>query len=438
MRQEDAVERSELPEVIAARLKQFDRTHDARHLWPDVSVEAFRSAQRELGRAFSAVLGGGVEPVVLRLPPHITARALGIVASAEGMGPLLGYWCETGRLIASPAVAEILALHLDHGRRRTARVRQGLERVLVALSDRGIGVIALKGIHTAYTHFPEPGTRPPGDIDLLVQPEDWHTALDVLRDAGFTEGLTDHPQPERSVWIPPDPSAITTLEYAHENRPWSIDLHRSLDRTPFEGLTTTLGTPATSAAVAWLGFSKPLYFLPQPLLLAYLALHASSHFYSMRQLSLVELILVVQRDFVNHAERWRAFDELIARTETARFVFPALSLADRCVPRVVDQGVLTHLAHSAPRLLRTLVRRTEPACAQRLHPIPGLRERFVWVSSPREVAAALSWFAWPRGPGGRAAFAIQWGRIKRAAYRIAQNTATTLVQLLAGEAKPPG
>ena len=167
-------------EDVNARLARYTATKDARDLWPEVPPSAFRAAQAEIARVTAGVLAGASGAIELRLPPDTDARALGIAASATGVGPLLGFWCESGRLAAPPAVAELLATHLDHGRRRAARMRQELERLLVPLADRGVEVFVLKGTHAGYRYFTEPGTRPEADIDLLVSREDEPAVRTVL------------------------------------------------------------------------------------------------------------------------------------------------------------------------------------------------------------------------------------------------------------------
>jgi len=144
----------------------------------------------------------------------------------------------------------------------------------------------------------------------------------------------------------------------------------------------------------------------------------------MTQVRLIELVLVARRDFAGRAEHWAAFEELVARSGVGRFVFPALDLADRLVPGTMNASVLERLAASVPSRVRRIVRSTQPASAQRLHPLPGLRERLVWVASLREALAALAWLAWPYdgdGPASpREAIGAQWRRIRRAVRRIVQ------------------
>jgi hypothetical protein len=401
----------ERPEEINARLTRYAATLDARDLWPEVTASAFRAAQAELARAVSAVLAGGNTPVPLRLPRETDTRSLGIAASAAGIGPLLGLWCSTGRIVADPPVADEFAIQLEHGRRRAARLRRELERVLVALAERGIEAFVLKGSHTGYRYFPEPGTRPATDIDLLVTPAQGRAAHGVLRDLGFLEGSRG--EAWRSHWTPPGAGTMRSLALAHADNPWVLDLHVSLDRRLFRGLTTGLGTPEPAAGEVWNEFSRPVRILPQPLLLAYLAVHASTHFYSITLLRLVELVLVVQRDFAS-PEGWRAFGDLVRRARAGRLAFPALHLAERLAPGTVDPRVLEQVAAAAPPRLRRIVHASTPASAQRLHPYPR-GERYVWVASLRELAGALAEVAWPREGhrlvSPRTALAVQWRRI---------------------------
>ena len=377
----------------------------------------------ELGRVAAAALSGAPSPIVLRSPSGPGTLALGVAAFVGGVGALMGYWCERGRVTADPAITALFATHLDHGRRRAVRLHHELERVIAALADRRLDVWVLKGMHTGYQYFPEPGTRTSSDIDLLVRPADWTAACDVLRGLGLIE--RKHPsQPRDSSWVPPAIQPVRTLEYVHADAPWAVDLHWSLNRMPFEGLETGLGFPGESTEAVWGEFRSPVRVLAQPLLLAYLALHASSHFYGMTLVRLIELVLVAQRDYAGHTERWEAFGDLVARTDSGRFVFPALDLADRLVPGVIDRGALRRLAGATPRRLRRLVRGMTPATAPQLHPYPALRERFVWLASPREALAALVWLVWPREdeklvtPGR--AVAAQWRRVRRALRRIVE------------------
>ncbi|HXQ29589.1 MAG TPA: nucleotidyltransferase family protein [Gemmatimonadales bacterium] len=402
---------------IDARLARFNLTRDARDLWPDISVSSFRVAERTLADALGAVLRGR-EAVALECPAGTSLRALGVAATTAGVGALVGYWIETRALVAEPALAALFANHLAHGRRRADRLRRAFEPVLEAFAERGVEVLVFKGCHTSAAYFPDPGTKITSDVDVLVRSEDLPLAQRVLAQLGFEE-RHDARAPEQSSWSLPGTRAIRALDFTHAESAWSIDLHDSIERIPFGGMTTTLGTPDLARAPVWTHFSRPVRVLPEPLLLAYLAAHTSSHFYAIPQIRLVELVLVAQRDFAGQPERWRAFQELLQTTGTARFVFPALDLAERFVPGSIDAHVLRSVEALTPRRLRRLVLATQPAWGQRLHPFPGLRARFVWVASPREALAALRWLAWPQASGSWwEALGAQVRRLRRVLRRI--------------------
>ena len=405
---------------IPARLTRYAVTRDARDLWPEVSASAFQAAQQEIVRVTAAVLAGAPSPVRLELPRGADTRALGVAASAAGMGPLLGFWCETGRVDAPQSVLDLLALHLDHGRRRAARLRLELERILVPFAERSIEVLVLKGTDTAYRYFPEPGTRPSADLDLLVAPHDIAAAGTVLRNLGFAEEGPGHGDRYRSTWSPPGVDGIRSLELAHADNPWSVDLHMSLDREMFPDRPMTFGTPSPTPGPrdgeVWQEFSRPVWVLREPLLLAYLAAHTSSHFYAITLVRLVELVLVARRDF--RADNWPAFADLVRRTATGRFVFPALYLAEQLAPGTIDPLALEEVAGAAPRRLRKLVRATTPASAQRLHPYP-FSERFVWATSLKEVLLELAWpHVGDRRASPRRFLAHQWERIRKRLRRF--------------------
>ena len=170
---------------IEARLARFDATNDASVLWPGIGARAFHAAQEEIARVTTAVLADAGSPVRLASKSGAEHRVLGVAAFTSSMGPLLGFWCETGRIVAEPGIRDMLALQLDHGRRRSARMRSQLERLALAFAEHSIGVTVLKGMHTAFGYFPDPGTRPMADIDLLIRPQDLDGACATLLVHGY-------------------------------------------------------------------------------------------------------------------------------------------------------------------------------------------------------------------------------------------------------------
>jgi len=374
---------------IAGRLARWGRSGDPYHLWPEVEERDFRRAMDEIGEVTRRVLRApGVEPP-LACTFSAPLRAVGVAAFASGMGPLLGYWAEAGRIALAPDVASLLAEHLAQGRARAVILDRGLGQVLSALRDRGIEAAVLKGMHTAWTYFPDPGTRPCADLDLLVTPAHYGEACDVLARLGFRRGATVA-EPARSEWSPPDAAQVPrSLEITHAGSPWAVDVHATLDRSTRTGRTVGFGSPGMADTALMDRGGQTIRVLPQPLALAWLALHTSDHLDFGPLVRFVELVLVIRRDLGGDTAPWEEFLRLVNRAEAGRFVYPALELAEQLAPGVVPGEVRKALARSAPWLMRRVLARLRPEAAQQLYRF-SLDLRLMWAGSPREWMASVA------------------------------------------------
>jgi hypothetical protein len=367
---------------VAARLERWHRTGDPGDLWPGLEEAEFRAAMAEIGGVTRAILADHGGDAV-RLRPVATARGMGVAAFASGMGALLGWWLEQAQLAAPPEHAELLAKHLARGRARAGMLERGLMRVWDVLASRGIRAALLKGMHTGRVYFPEPGTRPAADIDLLVERSDFEPARAALAHAGYREGLRS-PESPRAEWFPPDGRRVPrTVDMEHEDNPWAIDLHGSLDRVLRFGIRAGFGSPRLDACDAIACGGRRIHVLPPSLLLAWLAFHAASHLETGQLVRYVELVLVIRRDVATHLERWDDLLRLVDRADVGRWVYSALELADRLAPGSVPLEVRERLRRSAPWLTRRVVARLDPAAAQQLYR-KSLDIRFMWLGSARE------------------------------------------------------
>ncbi|HZD04227.1 MAG TPA: nucleotidyltransferase family protein [Longimicrobiales bacterium] len=407
------------------RLEAWRRSGDLRDLWPDVSAGALREAHREIRNATGTVLaagfGGGPEGVGPGGPGPLPlaevagggdgGRALGVAAFTSGMGPLLGRWIEEGTVDASGEVRGLFARHLDHGRRRSALLRGELVRIVGAMRSRGVDPVVLKGLHTGAAFFPEPGTRPAADIDLLVHPGERPRAAEALAAAGFTEGRRTS-FARRSEWVPAGASRpVRSLELDHADNPWSVDLHTGLERWYFRGLRRDLGGPSSGSSDRFAVEGASLWGLGQPRLTAFLALHASYELVKVQLVRLVELVLVVRRDMERRRLRWDDFAALVDRTGTGRFVQPALALAEEVAPGTVDGGLLQELGRGATERTRRVL---DAVRAADLAPLlrRSMDAKLMWARGPRELLLNLSELILPSDDGlpvglGR----LQWSRL---------------------------
>jgi hypothetical protein len=345
-------------------------------LWPDVPIEAWREALKALERVIAALFAGA--PVA---PLDGDAETVGLAAYTSGVGPLLGLWLEQGRLQASDAVAATLARHLRHNRLRAARMETAGARIVARLADGGIKTLVLKGAHTGPAYFPEPGTRPASDIDLLVDAGDVPAAEAVMQACGFALGGRN---PWESNWTAPsarrEPRSLT---YVHAEDPWSVDLHHALKISVGRG-----------APLADFDLARPLAswgrwpvdpragVLDQPLLLLHLAAHAGAGWHSLTLLRQVELVLVIRQDAAAGRLDWAAFGEMGVRTGALGYAYPALRLADQLAPGLVPPDVLSLCAGRTPKGVRRALERLTPATAQRIER-NSLGEHFMWAQGWR-------------------------------------------------------
>lgn len=377
------------------RVAAWDASGDPRHLWPDHGHDDLPRAHRLIAAVAGYVLSGSGVPPNVCVGDEKEARAIGIAAYQSGLGPLLGYWIERGVIEADPQVSSLLAMHLAHGRKRAATFTTALGKILAAFDDVNVVPTVLKGAFTSRHYFPEPGTRPMADIDLLVHPSDVPAAQNALSTAGLS-CFAKSPHGESQWGVPGASREVHSLELDHELNPWAIDLHATIDRRYFRRLWARFGEfPHTSCTQLDLdGFRARVF--AQPLLAAHLAQHASRGIHLFRLIRLIELILVLEQDVASGALKWDALATMLADTHLGRFVFPSIELAARLAPGVVDQDFRRELAgYATPRMQRTVdyLARSGMSFGRRR----SLDEMLMWASGLAELSRNVGELVWPGG-----------------------------------------
>jgi hypothetical protein len=367
------------PDVVRARFVTAARQGHPAWLWPDVSIADWQVAMVSLAGAISAILAGK------RARVDGDAGAIGIAAYSSGTGPLLGLWVERGLLAADSVVVALLDLHLHHNRLRMAMLTAETERLTVAMMARGVRPTLLKGLHTAHGYFPEAGTRPVSDIDLLVAPADEPMAAVVLTGLGYVAGRPSRGIPPQRDWRRPEASEVPqTLSFVHYRDPWSIDVQGSLNRRYAPGAPIARLDDLSRNGPAVVGAAT----LPQPSLLLHLAVHAGCGFQNLNLIRLVELILVIRHDSESGALSWSAFVDAGRRAGALGMAFAALQLCEVLAPDTVPADVLAACRGAAPIRLRRLVAWLTPATAHRVVR-RSFAEKFVWQRSGVGLARQL-------------------------------------------------
>ena len=405
------------PGEAQRRFLEAARSGNPTWLWPHIAVVQWAEGLERIVAVTREVMTQGASNRLL----EGDAAAIGLAGYTSGMGPLLGHWLETGQARASPEVAAVLALHLEHNRLRMARMEGRLLDISGALAAHDIRHTVFKGMHTAYAYFPEPGARPLADIDLLVAPEKVPRAGEVLGARGFKPGVA-RPYPAQRTWRTIDSaSEPRSLCFVHTDDPWSVDLHSSLDRRYAAAAPIIrLGEAARVCGTEPSPLSSAARVLSQPVLLLQLAAHASCGLESLNLLRLVELALVARADVAAERLSWDEFVGAAERAGGLGHVYPALALCEQLVPGTVPAEVLERAHGDAPPTVRRVIGPLTPATAHRVLRC-SIAERFMWAPSRWAIARQVVQEAFPPGSGSPLALA----RIYRARlWRLARRTLT--------------
>jgi hypothetical protein len=376
--------------IHAQRLAAWQSRMSDAALWPDFDPARYEAAIVRVADATRRILAG--ELVAWDAVEEDGARHLGRAAFRLGVGPLIGWWIETGRLRTTPAAAALFAEHLAHSRRRRERLQHEAVRVIGALRTAGVEPILLKGFDSA-SLYEHPAARAFQDIDLLVAPADAALAGAVLDDLGL-ELMSAVPQ--RRTYAPVGPRGVASLELTHADTYWSLDLHSTLART----FARAIEAPVPTVEVASCGdLALPgdrVRVLPPAARLVFVAVHASE---SLRIVQLSHLLDVIHaaRAFRQDGGDWSALAASLRGWRGERFVLPAFVLAERFVPGTFDPAFLGALRQHVHRRLLRAAERWQPVEAARSHE-RRIEDALMWAETPAEIARVL-WRQIAPGPG---------------------------------------
>ena len=375
-------------ETLRRREDAWRSTHRAEALWPGLDATVIQYAADAVGTVVAGVLRGERATVELtKAVPDADrrARAVGVAALLTGVGPLLGAWIASGEVEAEMPIARVLARHLAHARAREARIRATLMPVLAKMERAGLAPGVIKGIHTAYAYFPEPGARPFADVDVVVPPDAIADAERLLGEAGFVAEKRMGTTTYKREWLPPGPSDVWSYELWHARSRWKLDLHDGLNFTEVLQYVPTPQVPRFAEVLTVDGVT--LRAADANELIALLSAHASTELYQQRLLRLVELVLVVRRATALGTLDWRVVESSLVDRGWLRFAYPMLALTERLAPDTVDAGLLARAAMATTARARMVTSTLSPTA-----PILGasfsLRERLIWASG---VRATMRW-----------------------------------------------
>ncbi|MGH7616125.1 MAG: nucleotidyltransferase family protein [Gemmatimonadaceae bacterium] len=367
------------------RVSAFERSGDPGDLWPGLGEPARVAAARELERIARGLLAGGAP---LEIDDRFGAYALGVAGHTTGMGPVVGRWIEDGRVRARPDVAAVFARHLDHGRRRAARIECEALPAIDALIARKIPLIALKGFHTSRVFFDEPGMRRISDVDVLVPASRIADAEAGLASVGFEPtGPTERPYKRNWMGSGVDPR-FYSVELADARTSWALELHASLDR-PFNASASARLDAFRHRVQPLVVAGRALHALESTLLFVYLACHTSQELENMRLLRVFELVQVIRRARPD----WNGVRSLIDRSNAAAFVYPALSLVHDLAPGSIPAELLAASRRASTWAARHAVPRLAPAGGSVDE--RGILSQLMWTRGPAAIMQRAFRALWP-------------------------------------------
>jgi hypothetical protein len=246
----------------------------------------------------------------------------------HGVAPLL-----CAQLSAAPWLDETIKNWLtdqyDFNTLRLTKILAELKKILALFSRHQIPLIPLKGSILATTYYAEAALRPMADLDVLIRPEDFTSASQLLAQLGYGQEVVHWKHTEFSK---PDNRRVVSTECEHPDNPRKLEVHLYCRET-FGGPTVELTeTMWHNVAPGSLLGETALLLRPEALWLHLLA-HATYHMWQGkgRLLHLMDLALLTPH----------FGDPLpLLNSVEARYIYPSLVLLKKYFPASLDDSLL--------------------------------------------------------------------------------------------------
>jgi hypothetical protein len=274
-------------------------------------------------------------------------------------------WLHQKVMQAGPALPhdtrESLTALASISRQRTSRMLDAAAELIAALRARDVDVLPFKGALLAPLYYPDPQLRPLADLDLLVRESDLRVVIAVTEQLGYR-------------YYSRSAEDFVYLRGARKANVWSpdnvhpVELHFRI-REEYAGLaydlTDVLWSSATRGAY-WNGADALI--ATAPIALHHVCAHMTSDLLIQRG-KLMEIGDVQVMAARMRTADWQTFLASIP-SSGARFVYPALALAERYAVGSIPASVLDMLRAQVPEPLRAWCARVTLADASESNPAP--------------------------------------------------------------------
>jgi hypothetical protein len=123
------------------------------------------------------------------LPQTADWPSIDHAARAHRLTPLLHYRAQEGAFDAPADLRRAWAVDYLRARQRSAAIATTTAGIAELLDGAAIPHVFLKGVHLAWSAYPDPALRTMRDIDLLIAADQVVAARDILSAHGFTPAL---------------------------------------------------------------------------------------------------------------------------------------------------------------------------------------------------------------------------------------------------------
>jgi hypothetical protein len=241
------------------------------------------------------------------------------LAQQHGVAPLLHRALQSGGVLAG--FPNHVRARLDEDRRATAldnlRIYGQFQRAARALRERGVPVIALKGLHLAELVYRDISLRPMSDLDILVPRSQVERAVAILH--GLDYGYADDLSGAAGAML----DIKCNIGFAHREIDVWLELHWSLNEPPAR-YAAAVDAVWHSAVPARLGDADALVMSPEFLLLHVCAHLACNHTFAFGLRALCDIAEIVRQ---HPALDWTVVVDHGRRHGWSRGIVAALRLA---------------------------------------------------------------------------------------------------------------
>jgi hypothetical protein len=213
-------------------------------------------------------------------------------------------------------IAHVLQIQYLQSMRRNMLLYDEFNRVLKILQNKGIKLIALKGVHVAETLYNDIALRPMRDIDLMVRKNDLLQAERELMEMGY--GTSERPTIEEQT------KKDCHLERLKRTGAVPVEIHWNI-MPPESPFNIDIDGMWERAREAQLGGFKVLVLSPEDLIL-HLCLHVSYNHHFSSRLGHIYDIFEALRYYKNEID-WRRLFTTANAWNARTFVYSALSLS---------------------------------------------------------------------------------------------------------------